>query len=80
MFGLSITMRCLVNLTLLPYFKIKKHSQIRGKSMKVTTKCFLDYANSQNIEISWFEKMFGLSIKMTLAALVQCKTRICSAD
>ena len=57
MFGLAIRMRFLLNLTLLIYFKIQKHNQMRAKPLKVTTKCFFDYANCQNIEISWFEKL-----------------------
>ena len=57
MFGLTIRMRFLVNLTLLLYFKIQKHNEMRAKPLKVTTKCFFDHALSQNIEISWFEKI-----------------------
>ena len=50
MFGLSISMRYLVNLTLLLHFKIQKNNQIRAKSLKVTTKCFFDHKISQNID------------------------------
>lgn len=57
MFGLSISMRFLLNLTLLLYFKVQKHNQISVKSLKLTTKCFFDDTISQNIEISWVEKM-----------------------
>ena len=44
MFGLSIRMRFLVNLTLLLYFKIQKHNEISAKPLKVTTKYFFDHA------------------------------------
>ena len=58
MFGLAIRMRFLVNLTLLLYFKIQKHNNVRAKFLKVTTKGFFDNAVSQIIEISWFEKIY----------------------
>ena len=79
MFGLTIRMRVLVNLTLLLYFKIQKHNQIRAKPLKVTTKCFFDHA-VKILKYHSLKKMFGLAIKMTLAALVQHKTKICSVD